>query len=169
MVAVVGKQVPDTGEDGDGPLDESEHGARAQPGVERELVQRGKADIDVGVPEAEAQVRRIGIDRLSGGLLVGYSRLLSATASSPHGAWTHTAEAKGDHVARSWFIGANPVLHEPTPLAAIRNDRGEDLMLVVKVPPRGHARQQTRDRHSPTDHPARCRHRPASAARDPSG
>jgi len=29
--------------------------------------------------------------------------------------------------------GANPVLHEATPLTAIRNDRGEDLMLAVKV------------------------------------
>jgi len=50
-----------------------------------------------------------------------------------HRAWTHTAGAEGEHVARSWFIGANPVLHEATPLTAIRNDRGEDLMLAVKV------------------------------------
>jgi len=47
--------------------------------------------------------------------------------------WSHTAGAEGEHVARSWFIGANPVLHEATPLTAIRNDRGEDLMLAVKV------------------------------------
>jgi len=48
-------------------------------------------------------------------------------------AWTHTAGAEGEHVARSWFIGANPVLQETTPLTAIRNDRGDDLMLAVKV------------------------------------
>jgi len=58
-----------------------------------------------------------------------YSRRLQLA----HRAWTHTAGAEGEHVARSWFIGANPVLHEATPLTAIRNDRGEDLMLAVKV------------------------------------
>jgi len=52
--------------------------------------------------------------------------------SSPTGRG-HTAGAEGEHLARSWFIGANPVLHEATPLTAIRNDRGEDLMLAVKV------------------------------------
>jgi len=48
-------------------------------------------------------------------------------------AWTHTAGAEGEHVARFWFIGANPVLQETTPLTAFRNDRGDDLMLAVKV------------------------------------
>ncbi len=58
-----------------------------------------------------------------------YSRRLQFA----HRAWTHTAGAEGEPAARSWFIGANPVLHEATPLTAIRNDRGEDLMLAVKI------------------------------------
>ncbi|WFP16695.1 hypothetical protein [Citricoccus muralis] len=30
-------------------------------------------------------------------------------------AWTHVAEAEGDHVARLWFISANPWLGEISP------------------------------------------------------
>ena len=41
--------------------------------------------------------------------------------------------SRGDHVARAWFLGGNPVLGETTPLTAIRTDRGEELMLAVKV------------------------------------
>jgi len=59
---------------------------------------------------------------------VAYSRSLHFT----HRAWTPAAGAEGEHVARSWFIVANPVLPETTPLTAIRNDRGADLMLAVK-------------------------------------
>jgi hypothetical protein len=50
-----------------------------------------------------------------------------------HRAWTHVAGAEGDHVARAWFIGANPTLGETTPLTATRNDRSEELMLAVKA------------------------------------
>jgi hypothetical protein len=33
------------------------------------------------------------------------------------------AEAEGEHVARAWFIGANPWLEYDTPITAIREDR----------------------------------------------
>ncbi|MDT7953680.1 MAG: hypothetical protein RQ966_19435, partial [Acetobacteraceae bacterium] len=48
-------------------------------------------------------------------------------------AWTQVAGAEGDHVARAWFVGGNPVLGETTPLSAIRTDRSEQVMLAVKV------------------------------------
>ena len=53
--------------------------------------------------------------------------------SSPTGHGPTPRGRRASTFARSWFIGANPVLHEATPLTAIRNDRGEDLMLAVKV------------------------------------
>ncbi|GGF31648.1 hypothetical protein [Subtercola lobariae] len=37
--------------------------------------------------------------------------------------WTRLAEAEGEHVARAWFIGANPWLGYETPVTAIREDR----------------------------------------------
>jgi hypothetical protein len=37
--------------------------------------------------------------------------------------WTMLAEAEGEHVARAWFIGANPWLEYDTPITAIREDR----------------------------------------------
>ncbi len=40
-----------------------------------------------------------------------------------HRMWTSVAGAESDHVARSWFIGANPILEEDTPITGIREDR----------------------------------------------
>ena len=40
--------------------------------------------------------------------------------------WTRLAETEGEHVARSWFIGANPWLDYDTPITAIREDRFKD-------------------------------------------
>jgi hypothetical protein len=37
--------------------------------------------------------------------------------------WQKVAEAEGEHVARVWFIGANPWLEYDTPVNAIREDR----------------------------------------------
>lgn len=37
--------------------------------------------------------------------------------------WTRLADAEGEHVARAWFIGANPWLEYDTPITAIREDR----------------------------------------------
>ena len=47
-------------------------------------------------------------------------RLMSRT-------WGVVAEHEGAHVARAWFIGANPFLGERTPLTAIRDDDAPQL------------------------------------------
>lgn len=45
-----------------------------------------------------------------------YQRLLAA-----HRAWTMLSWADNDHVARAWFIGANPRLDERAPVIALRD------------------------------------------------
>lgn len=41
--------------------------------------------------------------------------------------WQLVAEAEGEHVARMWFIGANPWLGNDSPIDAIREDRFKDV------------------------------------------
>ena len=41
--------------------------------------------------------------------------------------WQKVAEAEGEHVARVWFIGANPWLGYATPIMAIRENRLKDV------------------------------------------
>lgn len=48
-----------------------------------------------------------------------------------HRAGRQIADAETDHLARAGFIGGNPVLDEDTPLTAIREDRGQDVMDAV--------------------------------------
>ena len=48
-----------------------------------------------------------------------------------HRVWTQIAGAESDHVARSWFIGANPLLGEDTPLAALRQDRSAQVVAAA--------------------------------------
>lgn len=38
-----------------------------------------------------------------------------------HRAWLMLADAESDHVARSWFVGANPLLGEVPPVIALRD------------------------------------------------
>ena len=45
--------------------------------------------------------------------------------------WTQIAGSESDHVARSWFIGANPQLGEDTPLTALRQDRGAQVVAAA--------------------------------------
>ncbi|MET3635970.1 MULTISPECIES: hypothetical protein [Curtobacterium] len=52
-------------------------------------------------------------------------RLLSRT-------WNAIAEHEGAHVARAWFIGANPFLEERTPLTAVREDDAAQLGRAVQ-------------------------------------
>jgi len=80
-----------------------------------------------GTPDRKLPIRWAKADGPTPG--AGYTRRLQLA----HRAWTHVAGAEGDHVARAWFLGGNPVLGETTPLTAIRTDRGEELMLAVKV------------------------------------
>lgn len=48
-----------------------------------------------------------------------------------HRLWTLVAGAESDHVARSWFIAANPLLEEDTPITAIREDRRKQVVAAA--------------------------------------
>lgn len=50
-----------------------------------------------------------------------------------HRAWTHVAESEGEHVARLWFISANPWLGEISPIEAISQDRSKDVMAAAQA------------------------------------
>jgi hypothetical protein len=41
--------------------------------------------------------------------------------------WRAVAGVEGEHVARQWFIGANPWLGDESPVSAIREDRFTDV------------------------------------------
>ncbi|MFJ2356176.1 hypothetical protein [Frigoribacterium sp. NPDC087798] len=45
-----------------------------------------------------------------------------------HRAWAALVQDEGAHIARQWFIGGNPLLGESTPLTAIREDRGREVI-----------------------------------------
>ncbi|MCW2132377.1 hypothetical protein [Arthrobacter sp. VKM Ac-2550] len=45
-----------------------------------------------------------------------------------HRAWTAVSGVEGDHVARLWFIGANPWLSEVSPIEAISELRAKEVM-----------------------------------------
>ncbi|TFD80568.1 hypothetical protein E3T54_03140 [Cryobacterium sp. Sr8] len=47
--------------------------------------------------------------------------------------WTMLAAAEGEHVARAWFIGANPWLGYDTPVTAIREDRFKDVATAAQA------------------------------------
>ncbi len=55
-----------------------------------------------------------------------------------HRQWNVLAAADGEHVARQWFIGSNPLLEEDTPLTAIREDRHTAVASAVKSFVDGH-------------------------------
>lgn len=48
-----------------------------------------------------------------------------------HRAWKHVSDTEGEHVARLWFIGANPWLGEDSPIDAIREDRFREVMAAA--------------------------------------
>ncbi|MHB1475468.1 MAG: hypothetical protein ACYCV4_17960 [Dermatophilaceae bacterium] len=48
-----------------------------------------------------------------------------------HRLWTLVAGTESDHVARSWFIAANPLLEEDTPITAIREDRRKQVVAAA--------------------------------------
>lgn len=50
-----------------------------------------------------------------------------------HRAWASLVQAENEHVARSWFIGGNPLLHEATPITAIREGQGAEVMAAVEA------------------------------------
>lgn len=57
-----------------------------------------------------------------------YARLLYT-----HRTWSLVSAAEGDHVARAWFIGANPLLDEITPIEAIRNDLRREVSAAASA------------------------------------
>lgn len=50
-----------------------------------------------------------------------------------HRLWTQLEAAEGEHIARGWFVGGNPLLDEDTPLTAIREDRAKEVTAAVAV------------------------------------
>lgn len=48
-----------------------------------------------------------------------------------HRAWTAVASVQGEHVARLWFVGANPWLGEVSPIEAIPDMRAQDVMAAA--------------------------------------
>lgn len=50
-------------------------------------------------------------------------RLLAA-----HVAWLAIADAENEHVARAWFIGANPRLDNEAPVVALRNGEVKEVL-----------------------------------------
>jgi len=47
--------------------------------------------------------------------------------------WQKVSNAEGDHVARAWFIGANPWLEYDTPVNAIRNDKLKEVAAAAQA------------------------------------
>ncbi|ASK65608.1 hypothetical protein CFK39_06900 [Brachybacterium avium] len=50
-----------------------------------------------------------------------------------HRVWSLIADAESDHVARSWFIGANPLLEELSPVLALREDKLRQVSLAAQA------------------------------------
>lgn len=48
-----------------------------------------------------------------------------------HRAWTAVSRVEGEHVARLWFVGANPWLGEVSPIEAIKEMRARDVMAAA--------------------------------------
>jgi len=50
-----------------------------------------------------------------------------------HRVWARLVSMENEHVARSWFIGGNPLLHEATPISAIRDGEGAQVMAALEA------------------------------------
>lgn len=48
-----------------------------------------------------------------------------------HRAWTAVSSVEGEHVARLWFVGANPWLGEVSPIEAIKEMRAKEVMAAA--------------------------------------
>lgn len=56
------------------------------------------------------------------------SRLTAA-----HRVWIMVADAESDHVARNWFVGANPYLGEQAPVLALREGREVEVLKAAEA------------------------------------
>jgi hypothetical protein len=50
-----------------------------------------------------------------------------------HRAWLLISDAESDHVARTWFLGANPLLDEEAPVVALRNGEIRAVLEAAKA------------------------------------
>lgn len=50
-----------------------------------------------------------------------------------HRVWSLLSDAESDHVARAWFIGANPLLGEVSPVMALREDKLREVSLAAQA------------------------------------
>lgn len=53
------------------------------------------------------------------------------TVVAPVGCGRRSPRGTPEHVARAWFIGANPFLDEDTPLTAIQEDRAKQIIAAA--------------------------------------
>ncbi len=56
------------------------------------------------------------------------SRLTTA-----HRVWLMLADAESDHVARNWFVGANPFLNEQAPVVALREGNELEVLKAAEA------------------------------------
>lgn len=47
--------------------------------------------------------------------------------------WNKVSQSEGDDLARAWFIGANPWLNDDSAVAAIREDRFEQVRVAAQA------------------------------------
>lgn len=50
-----------------------------------------------------------------------------------HRVWLLLSDAESDHVARSWFVGANPLLGEVAPFMALRAGDTQPVLLAAEA------------------------------------
>jgi hypothetical protein len=48
-----------------------------------------------------------------------------------HRVWTQLVDAEGPSIARNWFLAANPLLDEDTPITAIRENRARQVVAAA--------------------------------------
>jgi len=50
-----------------------------------------------------------------------------------HRTWLMLADAESDHIARAWFIGANPLLDETAPIMALRQGDTQQVIRAAEA------------------------------------
>lgn len=50
-----------------------------------------------------------------------------------HRIWIMISSAENDHIARAWFIGANPRLREEAPIMALRDGKVPSVLAAAKA------------------------------------
>lgn len=55
-----------------------------------------------------------------------------ARLQAAYQAWSTVAKVHGEEIARAWFTGANPRLHDQTPYIAIREHRCTEVLAAAE-------------------------------------